>query len=466
MRLAGRLTVTGLLACALAAAAAFLPAARAQGQADVNVSRAPGAQSEPTIAVDPSNPQLLVGGSNSRLEGTMRVYGSTDGGRTWASDTLYPKPRGRQKTCASDPGVAIDLTGRQYYSFVRWAPCEKEAPRLFVASRPDSTAPWSSPVLVAPLGTARVDDKPAIAVDVSPESAFANRVYVVWTRVARKGGFSILLSHSDDAGRRWSSPVQVGRAGPPVSYASLAVARDGTVYVAWDDMENFWIRVARSTDGGSRFQPARKAASFSIVPIPHCGAGIVIPAQRLTCVHPNPIVSVDRSTGPYSGRVYVTYTRTEFYGNQGTYITVFDSGLRRLSAGVGRYEGPPVAPRASGARDDRFWPQSAVDSETGALWACFYDTRDDPDRKRATYSCTVSRDGGETWAEPLPAASVASDETQPKADPHEYGDYEGLAVAGGVAHPIWTDSRDLDVLGEEIYTTSLTEADFLPTPGG
>ena len=57
---------------------------------------------------------------------------------------------------------------------------------------------------------------------------------------------------------------------------------------------------------------------------------------------------------------------------------------------------------------------------------------------------------------PFRAASVASDETQPGADPREYGDYEGLAVANGVAHPIWTDSRNLAVRGEEIYTTTLT----------
>jgi len=34
-------------------------------------------------------------------------------------------------------------------------------------------------------------------------------------------------------------------------------------------------------------------------------------------------------------------------------------------------------------------------------------------------------------------------------------------VANGVAHPIWTDSRDLEALGEEIYTTRLTLADFV-----
>ncbi len=42
----------------------------------------------------------------------------------------------------------------------------------------------------------------------------------------------------------------------------------------------------------------------------------------------------------------------------------------------------------------------------------------------------------------------------------EYGDYEGLAVAGGVAHPIWTDTRRLRTLAEEVYTTTLSERSF------
>jgi hypothetical protein len=119
-----------------------------------------------------------------------------------------------------------------------------------------------------------------------------------------------------------------------------------------------------------------------------------------------------------------------------------------------------VAPAPRRTRPDQFWPASAVDQSTGALWVCFYATDGDPARKRAFYSCTVSRDGGRTWAARVHAASVASDETQPGADFRQYGDYEGLAVANGVAHPIWTDSRDLATLQEEIYTTRLTLADF------
>jgi hypothetical protein len=91
---------------------------------------------------------------------------------------------------------------------------------------------------------------------------------------------------------------------------------------------------------------------------------------------------------------------------------------------------------------------------------CFYDTGGDATRRTSRFSCTASADGGATWATPLPVASVASNETKKPALPFQYGDYEGLVVAGGVAHPIWTDGRDDRARSEEIYTTSLTPADL------
>ncbi len=450
------LVVTGLAAAAAAA-----------GGPEVAVSRLPGPQDEPTIAVDPSNDRILLAGSNSFSEGTMRLYSSTDGGRTWSTTTAFPRPKSPVEACAADPWTGIDRTGRQYFSFLRSTPCRTGRPHLYVVTRPSAKASWAAPVLVAPLRGARLDDKPAIAVDTSPVSKHRNRIYVAWTRVSRNGVLSILSSHSDNGGRRWSRPVKVNRAGRDESYASIAISSNGIVYVAWDDSTNFSVKLARSTDGGNHFESERNVASFAIVTIPHCGSGIVIPAQRLTCVHANPVVSVDTSRGPYSGRVYVTYAGTDFQGDQGASLAVFNSRLRALGGYPATRRNLLVAPVPSDQHADQFWPQSAVDASDGALWVCFYDTRGDDRRKRAFYSCTVSHNGGKTFAPPVHAASVPSDETQPGADSREYGDYQAVAAANGVAHPIWTDSRDLPDLAEEIYTTALSEADLRPpAPSG
>jgi hypothetical protein len=228
--------------------------------------------------------------------------------------------------------------------------------------------------------------------------------------------------------------------------------------VAWDDISSGSIRIDRSADG-MRFGRDRLVAQYRRFLIPHCGGfGVVIPAQRTKCVRANPIVTVDGSRGRYRGRVYVTYAAYEPRGTLDVHVTVFNRSLRALRGYPLRQAHARVTSADGKARVDQFWPASAVDPSTGRLWVCFYDTTSDSARKRSFFACTASSDGGRTFARPVRAASVASDATQPGADARAYGDYEGLAVAGGVAHPVWTDTRDLATRGEEIYTATLTDA--------
>jgi hypothetical protein len=434
---------------------------------NVNVSSLPGPQTNATITIDPNNPNVLLAGSNSVLEGTQRVYSSLDGGATWHSSITIPPAAELASACPSDPGVAIALTGRQYYSYDVATPCNAQgSSRTYVITRPNATAVWSDPVLVARLGRSRFDDKPAIAVDASPASPHENRVYVAWTRVARNTSSTIVISSSDDSGRHWTAPVTVPhRSGDDLTYASVAVGRRGDVYVAWTDQSRYGVRVARSVDGGRHFGREVDAAAFSLVPIPHCGIGIVVAAEPRSCIQANPTVAVDTSQSRYAGRVYVGYTGTNYTGDEGAALTTFDRELRPLAGypvlGARHRLIAPTPPRT---RPDQFWAQYAVDRSSGHLWACFYDTSGDPKGKKARYSCTVSRDGGRTWARPVPAASAFSDETQPGAA-YQYGYYQGLAVVNGIAHPIWTDTRHLHRLGEEIYTTRLAEADVLAPAG-
>jgi hypothetical protein len=461
-----RLAWFAVVVLALGGTAAYGPArAETPRSAQVDVSNLPGPQTNATIAVDPTHPDVLLAGSNSFLEGTQRIYSSTDGGATWQTSITIKPAADIEGACPSDPGVAVDLTGRQYYSYDLATPCNSQGTsHVFVLVRSGPNTAWSAPILVARLGRARFDDKPAIAVDQSARSPHRNRVYLAWTRVARNTSSNIVLSSSDNGGLSWSAPVNVTRkGGDDLTYASVATARNGTVYVAWTDESRYGVRVARSTDGGRHFGPERIAAAFELIPIPHCGIGIVVPAEPRSCIQANPTVAVDTSGGRYSGRVYVGYTGTNFTGDEGAALTTFDNRLRPLAGFPvtgGRHR--LVAPTPAPTRSDEFWAQSAVDRSDGALWMCFYDTSGDAAARKAWYTCTVSRDGGRSWSRTLRAASVFSDETQ-KGAAYEYGYYQGLAVAGGVAHPIWTDTRKLKTLGEEIYTTRLTEAD-LPAP--
>jgi hypothetical protein len=157
--------------------------------------------------------------------------------------------------------------------------------------------------------------------------------------------------------------------------------------------------------------------------------------------------------------VYVTYGDTGAGRDQDVFVAAYDPTLRPL------FVRQRIAGAPSRFRSDQFWPASAVDASTGIVWTCFYDTADRR-RRRTFFSCARSTDGGVRWTRPVRAATVPSNENARGADTkrhgfhREYGDYEGLAVANGVAHPIWTDSRRLRSLQEEIYTTTLSAASF------
>jgi hypothetical protein len=443
---------------------------------EVNVSRLRGGQSEVAIAADPAHPGVLLAASNSidfrsyaLLGNLMRTYASADGGATWAlGPGPKPTPYGGTKRCnAGDPAPAIDATGRQYLAFLASA-CisadslvgmdrEFDVARLEVASRPNAASPWTV-AQVYPVRSARFDDKPSIAVDRSSASPHAGRVYAAWTRItpggkSKPGKATIVLSHSDDGGTTWSRPVAVRDAvTKEASFSSIAVDASGTVFVAWMTVTHVLL-IDRSTDGGDTFGidvVADDAAGPSAGVCDQPGS-FGVPAQLKRCITSSPTVLVDSRAGAPE-RVYLTFAAPDAAGlAQDVAIRAFDSSLVPL--------GPVHTVHPLDAKRDEFLPASAVD-DAGRVWVCFYDTAADPTRRTARYSCTASVDGGETWAPPHPVASVASDETRSPALAFQYGDYEGIAVAGGVAHPIWTDSRDLPTRLEEIYTTTLTPADL------
>jgi hypothetical protein len=402
-----------------------------------NVSQAAGPQVEAAIAIDPTNPDVLLAGSNSSEEPSTRFYSSTDGGATWHSD-LGPMPPEGFEGGAGDPIVAIGPSGRQYFGFL--ARHERESDLydigLFVASRPGPDADWR---------VARVDnqshvgnDKPAIAVD-----GRTGRVYVAWTRFYGGRRLPVEVSSSADGGRTWSFPARVHEAGPEL-FASITVGPEGTVYVAWDEFFAGTIAVARSEDAGKTFGPPVEVGTYEqgIWGTTDCQPyGVPIPAQPRDCVRPNPIVTAAED------RVFVTWGADGENGSQDVFVRAFDPDLRpRGAARVIRDDGS--------APSDQFWPTSAYDRSAGTLWACFYDARGGA-RVRARFTCTASRDGGESWLAPVGAARVASDETAPGAHPTEYGDYEGVAAEHGLAHAVWTDSRRLTLWGEEIFSSRL-----------
>jgi hypothetical protein len=414
-----------------------------------DVTRAIGIQTEVSVAIDPSNPRVVFAASNDSLEPALRVYTSTNGGRTWTSS-----PRGPlfdSNTCAwGDPSVAVAPDGREYVAYTEKSICAEgpdQSPYLVVGSRNGPRGRWIAHRVTRPALQYGFDDKPAIAV------ARNGTVYVAWSRLLRPNYQTTVLASSTDGGTTWSSPRPVDPGLVQPQLVTIAAGPDRTLYIAGVDAR-YGIWIGRSTDGGRRVA-VRQAAPLTGNQAATCIAfgGHAIPQQAIRCLGPNPTVTVS------GARVFVTYAATGRNLTQDVHVAVFDRALRPIWSG-------PVGVPDKG-KVDQFWPASATDPRTGDLWACFYDTSGDSSRKEAWFSCTISRDGRH-WATPVrPALASSSAEVLWEdarlygfGDSTAFGGYPAVAVAGGIAHPMWTDTRDLLGRKEEIYSATLPATAF------
>jgi peptide/nickel transport system permease protein len=411
------------------------------------ISRAQGAQTEVAVAVAPDDPQRFLAASNDSVLPQIRVYDSDDGGRTWTSRVA---PGLTASTCAwGDPSVALASSGRQYVAFVEKTICRKGidlAPYLVVASRPGPNTAWIVRRVAPPAIQDGFDDKPAITVDG------AGRVYVAWSRSLSLTYETTVLSSSTDGGRTWSPPHVVDRGlSFPQWVSAAAGGAAGTIYLAGVDAR-FGVWLERSTDGGRHFT-ARQAAPLALNNAASCvrNGKYVFAQQAISCLGTNPTVTVGR------GRIYVTYASLAPNRTWDVGVAVFDAKLRPLWRGrIGPAEKKPA---------DQFWPASAVDAQTGELWACFYDTTGDSERKQAWFLCSRSRDGRH-WAVPVRVTRQPENAFVLWADAIRagfgdaiaYGGYPGLAAAAGVAHPMWIDARDRSHLDQEIFGARLPSA--------
>jgi hypothetical protein len=252
----------------------------------------------------------------------------------------------------------------------------------------------------------------------------------------------VLFSRSTDGGATWSGPARIGRYSG-VYGVDLAAGQRGQLYLAVSDGLGRSIDVLRSTNGGSTWSAPRRAARVAQPYVVGCGAGSAqLPAQPQRCI------SAVARLALSSQRLAVAYADAARDGRYIVGVTTADLALRRFTP-------PRRVDATSGSGADQFLPTVAFDRTTGDLWTCYYDTLGDSTRRHAWYTCTVSTDGGRTWARPVHAASDKSNETETAADPAGYGDAEGLVASKGVAHPLWTDDRNLLKSAEDIYTAAI-----------
>ena len=406
-----------------------------------DVSRADGAQTQVSLAVDPAHRGTFLAVSNDTALRTVRVYASKDAGRTWTSSA---GPSLGVDACAiGEPSAAVDGRGRQYIAFTASATCQQDdqSPYIVTAVRSGAAGSWAMRRLAPHRPADFWDDHPSLA------AGAGGRVYVSWSRLLRWTYEGIVVSSSADGGRTWSSPRLVTRRLSYPRLAATGVAPDGTLYVAGIDAR-LGVWVARSGDTGKTFQlvrvaslPGNRAADCATA------SGHPTPFQGVRCVGPNPSVVATRD------RVFVTYGVGWPGQPQSVHVGVFDRALQPVWRGtIGTAD----------SKADRFWPAESFDATSGRLWACYYDTSGDPGRGHAWYSCTSSRDG-RSWAKPVRAAraSASADVLWEDARIYAYGDTIGyggstaVAAVGGAVHPLWIDTSDRRGKRQEVFAATL-----------
>jgi len=229
-------------------------------------------QAEPTIAIDPRNPDIIVAGAQDyRLRDSNQhrwhgYYRSTDGGQTWTSELLpgFPgdnspdgmaSPLHRSNTL-SDPVLAFDQMGNVYYTGIAFNITNDVAqPGLvaFVAKYINDGADYFGATMIrGPLN----DDKPWIAVDTS-SSPYDGTVYLAFdANLTSTSHFATVLTHSSDGGRTFSEPLYTP-GDETGELPGLTVDPLGDVYVSSDAFNPVtgaslnYVQVSKVTNGGT-----------------------------------------------------------------------------------------------------------------------------------------------------------------------------------------------------------------------
>jgi len=409
---------------ALLSASMFSPAQDLPKAPDSHVftlSPTAGYFTEPSIAVNPNNPQQVV----AVFQDNVHASYSDDAGRDWhLAEGVDPK----NYRISGDVSTTFDNQGHAFVCYIAfdrlgtfnyWA---HGATRngIFIRRSLDGGKTWEAnhiPVAEQP-STPGIpfEDKPYIVAD-NTKSKFAGNLYIGWTRW-RLADSQMVLSRSTDDGKTWSEPIEIdAHPGLPRDDNGAAegfdgaVAPDGTLYAIWSQDND--IMLTSSKNGGKTFSRAR--------PVIHT-APIMFAIDTLDRANGFPQIAID----PKSKRIYVTWSD---YRNGDIDVFLSSSGDK------GKHWSPPVRvnndPVHNGA--EQFFQWLAVDPVDGSVNVIFYDRRRDPANRKQIVVLARSTDEGNTfnnyaWTEdPFEAGGVF------------FGDYSGLAAYGGRVYGVWTE---------------------------
>lgn len=402
----------------------------------------PGAEVEPSFAIHPTNPDIMVGlwQQDRWSDGAARglVSGtSRDGGRSWVK-RAHPFSRcgggtvvnGGNFERATDPWVSyapngvvhamsLSLTGGVF---------EGGSVNAMLVSRSfDNGLSWTAPIPLIVDGAGAFNDKNALTAD--PHDA--NYVYAVWDRLidANDSGPSY-FARTTNGGASWepARPIHDPGARNQTIGNLIAVLPDGTLVNVFNRIDRpiggaqtARVAIIRSTDRGATWSaPIYIANLLSIGTRDPHNPGLRV---RDGSIIPN------IAAGP-DGALYVVWQDSRFSGG-----VVDGIAISRSVDGGFTWSTPTRVNALAGVA--AFTPTVHVAAD-GVVGVSYYDFRNNTATAPLTteYWLARSNNGGATWTETR--VSPPFDLTlAPDAGGLFLGDYQGLASIGSRFVPFY-----------------------------
>lgn len=395
----------------------ILSGAQAQPFENVRLNMQNDHPTEPSIAINPMNPDNVVGAGQS----PCRFYVSFDGGSNWGNGYL------NDQYDLGDPALAFDAEGTVYYCYIGLF----SHSGIFINRSDDGGASWwatGTPV-VEHNGSAPFEDKSYHCCDLT-DGPYSGNVYVCWTRFSNYGSHAetdsswIYFSKSTDKAVSFSEPMKISDRGgnavdsdDTVEGTAPGVGPDGEIYVAWSGPRG--IEFDRSTDGGETFGVDR------VISNQPGGWDFAVPGIFRS--NGFPVTRADISHSLYRGRIYVCWSDQRNLDTD-VFLITSDDGGETWSDRV-RVNNDLVG---NGAH--QFFPWIDVDPITGYVYVVFYDRRAyAPASTMTDVYLAISQDGGATFQ------NIQISESPFDPNPGVFfGDYNGISAYNGRIRPIWT----------------------------
>lgn len=386
-------------------------------------------QTETNITVHPHNPDIIFSAFNTKVFNSYILGSSisTNGGINWFGTNAFAP----FSNAAFDPAPIIDINGVMLYIAIANTTGNNYGAVCSYSTNNGFT--WSDKIVIQE----RSADKILAGTDNSLLSPFYGRTYAVWSNYLTVP-ISAALSFTANNGLNWTVPKQINTVitGHYPGGCEVATGINGEVYVCWASKITFaplnedFIAFSKSTDGGINWQPTDTALNINgILKSNFNGWGIR--------VNSNPRIAVDKSGGPFNGRVYIVTSSYNLQpaGSDADIILCYSS-----NSGVTWSPGIKVNQDLLNNGKVQFFPAICVD-QYGGINITFYDNRNFPS---VGDSCETfmarSTDGGETWND-FKVSGHAWLVKSEQGSPGYMGDYIGITAAGDKIRPIWFDDK-------------------------